>query len=217
MRSPVIERVPQGVASTAAQGLADAVERSARRLEAALGRPRLLVAVLALYLPFFVVYFRSSIGFSLPHAASGCGGQPVLDQRWGYTPAQVAEYLRGCGVAGRAAIAAQQDADLVYPGLFGAALTVSSALLLRVVLRDRHRAHLLVFLPMITMAADYSENIGIRVLLAAYPKQPGIVPALSAVTTVKLATGWASIAVLVVLAATAGIRRLRTNVTSHLD
>ena len=176
----------------------------------ALGRPRLLVAVLALYLPFFVVYFASSIGFSLPRAAAACGGQPVLDQRWGYSASRVAEYLRGCGVTGRAAISAQQDADLAYPALFGAALTVSLALLLRVVLRDRHWAHLLVLLPAITTAADYLENIGIRVLLAAYPEQPRIVPALSVVTTVKLATGGASIAVLVILAATAGVRRLRT-------
>jgi hypothetical protein len=61
--------------------------------------------------------------------------------------------------------------------------------------------------------ADYLENTGIRVLLVTYPQQPPIIPAMSAVTTIKLATGWACIGVLVMLAAAAGIRRLRTAVT----
>ena len=58
--------------------------------------------------------------------------------------------------------------------------------------------------------ADYLENIGNRALLVAYPRQPSIIPAMGAVTRLKLATGWACIAVLVLLAAAAGIQWLRT-------
>jgi hypothetical protein len=197
-----------------ARGLADLLGRCAGHVELAFARPRLLVALLAVYVPFFVVYFASRIAFSLPHAAAACHGQPVLDQRWGYSAEQVADYLHGCGMAGRAAITAQQNADLAYPALFGAVLTVALALLLRAVqLPARHWAHALVLLPAISAMADYLENIGIRALLVAYPEQPPIIPAMSAVTTVKLATGWGCIGVLVVLAAVGGIRRLRTTVT----
>jgi hypothetical protein len=200
--------------AAAARGLADLLGRCARRVEAALARPRLLVALLALYVPFFVVYFASPIAFSLPHAAGACHGQPVLDQRWGYGPDQVADYLHGCGVVGRAAITAQQDADLAYPALFAAVLTVALALLLRTVQpAERHWAHALVLLPTVSAVADYLENTGIRVLLVAYPRQPSIIPAMSAVTTLKLATGWACIGVLVLLVAAAGVRRLRATVT----
>jgi uncharacterized MAPEG superfamily protein len=164
-----------------------------------------------------VIYFASPLAFSLPHAARACHGQPILDQRWGYSPEQVADYLKGCGVAGRAAITAQQNADLVYPALFGAVLTVTLALLLRTMrLPERHWAHMLVLLPMISSVADYLENFGIRGLLFAYPREPSIIPAMSAVTTVKLATGWACLGVLVMLAAAAGIRRLRTTITRQV-
>jgi hypothetical protein len=212
MAAPVIPGTAGGADRTAPR-LGDALRRWAHRVEAALGRPRLLVALLVVYVPFFVVYFASPIPFSLPHAAGACHGQPVLDQRWGYSAEPVADYLYGCGVAGRAAITAQQDADLIYPALFGAVLTVALALLLRALLPERHWAHALVLLPTITVVADYLENSGIRALLLAYPEQPSIIPVMSAVTMVKLATGWACTALLVMLAATAGIRRLHTMVT----
>jgi hypothetical protein len=213
MAAPVVGRASPGADPAAARGLADVLGRCARHVEAAFAHPRLLVALLAVYVPFFIVYFASPIAFSLPHAAGACHGQPVLDQRWGYSAERVADYLQGCAVAGRAAITAQQDADLAYPALFGAVLTVALALLLRAVLPERHWAHALVLLPTITAVADYLENVGIRILLVAYPKQPSIIPAMSAVTTVKLATGWACIGVLVMLAGAAGIRRLRAMIT----
>jgi hypothetical protein len=86
---------------------------------------------------------------------------------------------------------------------------VSIALPLRASVRSGSRLHLLVLLPAVTMAADYLENIGIRVLLAAYPDQPPVVPVLSAVTATKLAVGWACSLVLLALLCTAGLRRLR--------
>jgi hypothetical protein len=212
MATPVLRHAPGGSHPTARAGLPAAFAHRIRQVEVALARPRLLVALLAVYLPFFLVYFATPFAFSLPHAAAACDGQPILDQRWGYSADQVGEYLGSCRAAGRAAVSAQQDADLVYPALFAAVLTVSLALLLRALrLPGRHWAHVLVLLPAISASADYLENIGVRVLLAAYPGEPGIVPAMSAVTRVKLATGWACIAVLVVLAVAAGIGRLRTS------
>jgi hypothetical protein len=203
-------------ADAAAPSLTHVLERRARHVETALGRPWLLVALLIVYVPFFAVYFASPLAFSLPHAASACHGQPVLDQRWGYSAQQVAHYLDGCGVAGRAAISAQQNADLAYPALFGVVLTVAFALLLRAVrLPERHWGHVLILVPTISAGADYLENIGIRALLAGYPKQLSIIPAISTATTVKLATGWACIGLLAMLASAAGIRRLRTTVSGQ--
>jgi hypothetical protein len=212
MAAPVLE--PASRTDVAARRPGPLLVRCARRVEVALARPRLLVALLAVYVPFFVVYFATSLPFSLQRAAAACNGQPILDQRWGYGSGEVADYLRTCGVAGRGAITAQQDADLVYPALFGAVLTVAFALLLRAVrMPEPHWARALVLLPAVSAVADYLENLGVRDLLAAYPQQPAIVPAMSAITTVKLATGWACIAALAVLAVAAGIGRLRRRTT----
>jgi hypothetical protein len=216
MTAPVLGRPPRPDVPKARASLPAAFTEWIRQVEAVLARPRLLIALLAGYLPFFVLYFATPVPFSLPHAAAACDGQPILDQRWGYSADQVGQYLHACGVTGRAAVSAQQDADLVYPALFAAVLTVSLALLLRAArLPGRHWAHALVLLPAISAAADYLENIGVRVLLAAYPAQPGIVAAMSAVTRVKLTTGWACMAALVVLAAAAGFRRLRAGRTGR--
>lgn len=213
MAAPVLDSTSSQADQLPARRLATAGRRL-RRAEVALARPRLLVALLAVYVPFFVVYFASPIAFSLPHAAAACHGQPILDQRWGYTSQQVAAYLQACGGAGRAAISAQQAADLVYPALFAAVLTVGLALLLRAAhVPDRRWAHVLVLLPAFSAAADYLENAGIRTLLATFPRQPAIVPAVSAVTTVKLATGWMGMGVVVVLACVAGFRWVRVQVT----
>ncbi|MGZ4625083.1 MAG: hypothetical protein ACXV3S_02150, partial [Kineosporiaceae bacterium] len=75
------------------------------------GSRRLVLAVLALlavYVPSYLVYFGSGAPFSLAHAAATCGGRPVLDTRWSYTAAQAHEYLVACGPAGRAAVVHQQ-------------------------------------------------------------------------------------------------------------
>ncbi|MCU1474877.1 hypothetical protein [Amnibacterium sp.] len=175
-------------------------------VETAAARPRLLVLALAGFVPFFVLYFGTRLPFSLPSAASACGGQPILDQRWAYTADDVAGYLRTCGVAGREAIQRQQDADLLYPAVFGLMLTVSVALLLRSVVRRGSSLHVLVLLPAVTTAADYLENVGIRTLLALYPAQPPFVPALALVTAIKLITGWACMAALLGLLCAAGAR-----------
>ena len=192
-------RSPTGTALTPLTHLAEVVESVA-------ARTWLLVPSLAGYLPFFVIYFATRLPFSLPSAAAACGGQPILDQRWGYTIADVAGYLRACGAAGREAVLRQQNADLLYPAVFGLMLTVSFALLLRFVARPGSALHLLVLLPAVTTGADYLENIGLRTVLALYPEQPAFLPALALVTATKLTTGWlCTVALLGVLGA-AGVR-----------
>ena len=182
--------------------------RAAVRLERALARPRLLSLLLVVYVPFFVLFFAAPVGFSLQHAAAACHGRAVLDQRWGYSPTEVADYLRACGAGGRAAIAAQQNADLVYPLLFGLVLAVSFSLLLRRLAPAASRLHLLVLLPLLATVADYVENAGIRALLALYPAQPAVVPVLSFTTATKLTLGWAGMAALAVLLVVATARRM---------
>ena len=123
----------------------------------------------------------------------------------------VTDYLHECGVAGRAAITAQQDCRSRLPRPVrrrpdrGVGPPAARGPAARTALGPRARP-----LPTISAVADHLENAGIRVLLAVYPEQPPIVPVMSAVTTIKLATGWACIVAIALLAGTAGIRRLNT-------
>jgi len=167
---------------------------AALRLEGRLGRGWVVVVLLAVFVPFYVVYFRSDAAFSLAHARAACGGRSVLDTHWGYSAATAQQYLAACGASGRHAVVAQQLADLVYPLLYALALGSIVAVLLRAVAPARSRWHLLVFLPFVAAAADYVENIGVWQRLIAYPSRGTAVPFFSAVTASKQALGFAGFA-----------------------
>ena len=113
MVAPVVGEARGGVDPGPVRERPNVLARCARHVELALARPRLLVALLVVYLPFFVVYFASPIGFSLAHAAAACHGQPVLDQRWGYSAVQVADYLHGA--ASPAALRSPHNRTAISP------------------------------------------------------------------------------------------------------
>ena len=168
-----------------------------------------LLALLAVYVPSYLVYFGSGAPFSLAHAAATCGGRPVLDTRWSYTAAQAHEYLVACGPAGRAAVMHQQLADVVYVALYAGVLLVAYAFLLRVGRLTGRGWRLLLALPLVTAALDYLENAGIWSLLAGYPHTGRLADSLSVVTATKLALGYVSLAAFAVLAVAAIGHRLR--------
>jgi hypothetical protein len=178
----------------------------------ATGRVRLrrMLALLAVYIPFYLVYFTlAQAPFSLPHATDACGGRPILDTRWTYTARIAHDYLTVCGSHGRAALAHQQLADLVYPALYAAALSAAFSYLLFCGRLTNRRWRYVLFLPPLVAALDYTENIGIWDLLTSYPAPGRLAAHLSLVTDAKLALGYASIAVLASLIVAALAVRLR--------
>jgi hypothetical protein len=167
-----------------------------------------MLALLAGYLPFYVVYFTmAQAPFSLPHATNACGGLPILDSRWSYTARGAHDYLTACGSPGRTALAHQQLADVVYPALYAATLCAAYSYLLFTA-RLAGRWRLLLLLPPVVAALDYTENVGIWDLLTSYPDPGHLTTHLSVVTDAKLALGYAAIAVLAVLAVAALVVRL---------
>jgi hypothetical protein len=170
-------------------------------------RPRVLVGLLILYVPFYVLYFKSDLPFSLAHARDACGGQPVLDARHSYTAAGAYRYLEACGPAGRAAIVHQQLADLFYPALYAAVLLVAYVLVLRALRETSAKWRLLVVLPMLVAALDYAENVGVWTQMIAYPGHASGIAAFSAITGAKQVLGMASIVVLMCLSVGAGVAR----------
>jgi hypothetical protein len=185
--------------------------RAARFVERVACRMRLrgLLVLLVVYVPFYAVYFGSAAAFSIAHAQAACGGRPILDARWSYTAAVSHDYLTACGPDGRTAIAHQQIADLIYPALYAAVLTVAFALLLRFIAPTHATWHLLVLLPLITAGLDYVENIGVSNQLGVYPGPAALVPLFSTITGVKQGLGYACLAVLAMLLIAAGITAWR--------
>jgi hypothetical protein len=147
-------------------------------------------------MPFYLAYFKNSSTFSIAHAQSLCRDQPILDTRWSFTAGSAHDYLAACGVDGRAAITHQQIGDLFFPVLYAAVLTVAFTLLLKVIAPARRAVHLLVLLPLLTAAMDYTENVGIWNQLTVYPSRGTLVPFFSVVTGLKLGLGYACLALM---------------------
>ena len=172
-------------------------------------RLTVLLALLAVYIPTYLLYFTSSAPFSLAHAAAACGGRPVLDTRWSYNAAQAHDYLTACGAAGRAAVQHQQVADLVYVALYAGVLLASYAYLIRAGRLTGRAWRLCLALPLIVAGLDYLENAGIWTLLIRYPNTGVLTDRLWVVTATKLGLGYLSLGVLAVLALAAVSNRLR--------
>jgi hypothetical protein len=165
-----------------------------RRLEALASGP-LLVVLLVVYLPFYGLYFRSDLPFSLPYAKAACQGLPVLDTRWGYSPDVAYRYLTACGAAGRAAVRNQQLADVLYPVLYSLVLSGVMLLVLKHWAPRATALSLVVLVPLATWALDYMENAGVWTLLLTFPTRlDGLIRVMSVVTVVKQALGFVSVA-----------------------
>jgi hypothetical protein len=167
-----------------------------------------LLALLAVYVPTYLVYFTSGAPFSLAHATAACGGRPVLDTRWTYDATQAHEYLTSCGVTGRAAVQHQQLADLVYVALYAGVLLAAYAYLIRAGRLTGRAWRLTLALPLIVAGFDYLENAGIWTLLIRYPDAGVLTDRLALVTATKLGLGYLSLCVLAALAVSALGNRL---------
>jgi hypothetical protein len=147
------------------------------RLLAGATRPRLIrwtvflaMMLVAMNLAAWAFY-RSTGGVGLLDFA---GGAHLLDNRLaGYTPAAAHQMLADYGPAGRRAhLILTLSGDVLLPivmaGFFGLAIgSFYRPLLLR-----RPLARALLLLPLVYLAADYGENIGIVAMLRGFPAEP---------------------------------------------
>jgi hypothetical protein len=127
-------------------------------------RGRHLVIAAVVYAPLAVLTF---VWPGLVAAVSRSCGLPPFDVRGFWDAADARAMVNTCGVTGRAAYVQLQVADLVYPVALGWLLLVASALLLR---RFGGRTWP-VLLPIVVMTIlDYTENVGIWILLIQWPQ-----------------------------------------------
>ena len=87
-------------------------------------------------------------------------GQPALDTRFGYTPEDVTDFLKKICPKGRRLYAATQlTLDLVFPLVYGAFLGRILVSVFRTEL-----ARYLLLIPLLAVAADWSENVATAIL-----------------------------------------------------
>lgn len=133
----------------------------------------------ALTIAFLVAENTLHFRYSVPAMRELAHGRTMLDMRFGYTPADVADLFSALGETGRRRyVELLWSVDLVLPALMGMSLWKGLRM-------GRHRE--LSWLGPTAAMLDYAENILITALLVAYPNQnPLLALAASALTCAKL-------------------------------
>jgi hypothetical protein len=167
-------------------------------------RGRALLILFLVLLPFNLLLFP--VRAERLRALTG-STDPVLDVRFGYSPAEVRTYFEALGPEGRRLYGITQlTLDLAYPMLYSLLLSgVLAAVLARGFPRQRGVVWL-AFVPFGMALMDVCENLSIVVLLLEHPAMPvWLAHMASAFTVNKWLLGYIGAAMLVVGLAAWGI------------
>ena len=160
-----------------------------------LTRPRVLLASGAAYVAFAMVFFTTSLPFTIPRVEAVCRQAPP-DVRFAPSGSDVLRFLDACGVAGRESYRNLQLADLAYPAVFGLFLAAALAFVISRLTRPDSRLLTLSVLPLLGAAFDYLENACAWLALAAHPEPTWASSLFGIASAAKNITFWAAALVL---------------------
>lgn len=122
---------------------------------------------LVVFLACYLVENSDFIG--IEHVKQLSGGANILDMFLFYTPDKVYDQLVLLGEAGRSAYLTVNAIDFIFPLTYALFLGISMTMSHTFLYPPESKKHLLVLLPLLTLLADYGENIAIRAILLNYP------------------------------------------------
>ena len=158
-----------------------------------------------------VIVYLVMTRVTLAHLADASGVLPFDLRPLGYSPKDAAELLGGLGEAGRRYYLSRQiPLDTLYPALL--ALTLGSAMCWFGARLPKGRMVVTgISLSVLTAIADYTENLGVALMILGWPDVPDLlVRATSVASTTKAISTTAAVGILIVLAAKWCVRSRRT-------
>jgi hypothetical protein len=121
---------------------------------------------------FLISYFLiNGDAFGSGYIRQITGGVDILDAYFYYPPQKVYEVLGLLGEAGRHAYLTLNLLDFFYPIIYTAFFCISMSLTYTFIYPAESKRNWLLLLPLVTLLADYAENICIRTMLLNYPTQ----------------------------------------------
>ena len=134
--------------------------------------------------------FSLMIMFTIPKVESFASGIPLFDMSpTGYSYQQAISLLESLGEDGRNVYLFQQlPVDFIYPGLFAISYALLLTWLFAKSFTTNSKIFLLVLVPVLGGLFDYLENIGIIIMINAFPNiSQKLVGVVSAFTLLKSA------------------------------
>ena len=150
--------------------------------EKAAGRTVLLLFILTMASYFYMLMF------SIPKVENYAPGTNLFDlSPSGYSYDHAVSLLTSLGESGRSVYLTQQlPADFIYPGLFAISYSLLLTWLFLKSFDPKSWVYYIVFFPILAGLFDYLENIGIILMIHAYPElTPGLVRFASIMTVLK--------------------------------
>ena len=159
------------------------MQKPLRRLSFSLDRfttTRALIVLTIVFVLFSIVFVYVDTPFSVKRVEKLSDGVRILDQQRNYTTEMAYHFLDAYGESGRQTYRRILAADVFYPLLYGAFLSIAITWFFRRAFAAERVVQLLNLLPWLTVLFDYAENIGLYVMLAKYPTQ---LPTVVAITS----------------------------------
>jgi hypothetical protein len=145
----------------------------------------------------FVAYFLIAI-FVLPQAEARLrapGGNGPLDLQFGYTPEKAFAMIESYGEARSFYILFELTGDVIYPVVYTLTFSLFITYLFQRAFAPDSPLQKLHWAPFVAFVFDLLENIGLVILLGAYPQQlTGVVLIASLFTIIKWLAAMGSIA-----------------------
>lgn len=134
----------------------------------------------------------------------------LLEERFGYSPAQAYHLLDRLGSEGRREYSTFQVLDSVNALLMTCALTLAMTFALRRAFAANSRLGMTVVLPLLAGGSEVAENVLLLWMLAAFPSAPPVLVAAGGlVTATKLVLGFGALVVTALGYATLGVLSVR--------
>jgi hypothetical protein len=125
-----------------------------------------------IFLALFILMNAVVLPWGGGRIAAYSGGVEAIDLQLWYTPEQVYQMIAAYGEQGRAFyIAFELIADTAYPFIYGGLFALLTTYLLRRGLPPESSMQKLHLVPAAVVVADFMENLGIVIMLAAYPAE----------------------------------------------
>jgi len=145
--------------------------------------------ILVLFVLTNSVYFVM-LNYSIPKLISFSDGLPIFDMSpFGYSYQQAIVLLSSLGKEGRSFyLSTQLVLDLFYPLLFGLCYFSLLQWLIKLSQLKGRAWPVLSFVPFLVCTFDYTENVGIWLMLSSYPEFPEVLVTISSAFTVAKST-----------------------------
>ena len=143
---------------------------------------KIILALTALFIVFLVFMNGNIIGTA--KLKSVTGGAGILDLEFGYSADRAYNILESQGTEGRQLYKVMLYVDFAFPFVYMMFGVLTIGYLLKINKIKNNAVHYLIFVPVLAMFCDWTENILILQMIGKFPAKMAVIALLSSTFTI---------------------------------